>query len=230
MISQHQVSEVLLSAIEIIEDNFTKHYSDDPLDEEQLNGYLALHLADELQEAAESNEVIYADSTPYKNMEEKKTGADFGIRYQLATDDYLIESGFIAQAKKETNYDGNLPLQCFKMLSRTGESYIFQYTTSGIYVYPARPIYYDNGYGGKFTKYYEMPFVTFFKGFFEGFFGEPTIAKDIDKPSSVDPVGARIKYLLDVKIATEEIRFEEEVFNYIGEGYRRITSNERRDF
>ncbi|WP_418280496.1 hypothetical protein [Halorubrum sp. DTA98] len=112
------------------------------------------------------------------------------------------------------------------MLSRTGESYIFHYTKSGINVYPARPVYYDGGWGGKFQKYYEISFTEFFTRFFEGFFGEPAIARSIDSPSDVGPRELYINHLIDVKIAAGDVSIDDEIFDYIGQNYMRLNRSD----
>ncbi|WP_418280495.1 hypothetical protein [Halorubrum sp. DTA98] len=73
MFNNHKISETLIDPVESVEDTITTHYSSEtPPDEGSLNGYLALALADKLNESSRNNDTIEIYSEPYTKTKEKR--------------------------------------------------------------------------------------------------------------------------------------------------------------
>ena len=174
--------------------------------EERISGHLTGLLATELDGTfASGSNTVRLDVGAYEARDEPESGVDIGLRYQLVTDDFHHSTGLLIQSKRVGNHDVHLPSQCYKMLVRTQEAYIFAYSQDEIGVFPAIPIYRDGGTGGKFTKYYQLGFVTFLSQFFEGFHGDLRIADTIDQPAEAVPVPERVKYLVDIKASVNRL-------------------------
>lgn len=206
MLKSFDILESIQPGLEEIEDQVTGAYSDGTLQsEERITGFLSGLLATELDGSftAGSN-TVRIEVGAYEARDEPESGVDMGIRYQLVTDDFRLSTGMLIQSKRVGNHDIHLPKQCYKMLVRTQEAYIFVYSQDGIGVFPAVPIYRDGGTGGKFTKYYRVGFVTFLSRFLEGFHGDLRMADTIDQPAAAFPVPERVKYLVDIRAAVNQ--------------------------
>lgn len=82
---------------------------------------------------------IFKRRSPRPMPEESFFGADFVIWLTLNENDYKVDKHFLAQSKKvsdknKLNFDSNLLEQCKKMIQFTSDSFIFVYTTQGIYI------------------------------------------------------------------------------------------------
>jgi hypothetical protein len=206
MLKAFDISENIQPSLEEIEDRVTDAYSDGThQSEERITGFLSGLLATELDDSfsAGSNRVRIKVGA-YEARDEPESGVDMGMRYQLVTEDFRLSTGMLIQSKRVGNHDIHLPNQCYKMLVRTQEAYIFAYSQDRIEVFPAVPIYRDGGTGGKFTKYYQVEFVTFLSRFLEGFHGDLRISETVDQPAEAFPVPERVKYLVDIKAAVNQ--------------------------
>lgn len=227
MLRPFDISENLQPRLEEVEKRVTEAYSDGTLQrEERISGFLSGLLAGELDDSFEAgSNTVRIEVGAYEARDEPESGVDIGMRYQLVTDDFRHSTGLLIQSKRVGNHDVHLPSQCYKMLVRTQEAYIFAYSKDEIRVYPAVPIYLDGGTGGQFTKYYQVGFVTFLSRFLEGFHGDLRMAETIDQPAQAVPVPERVKYLVDIRAAVneDEADFTEVDWDY----FTRIRPDER---
>lgn len=218
MLRTFDISEQLRPRLEEVEEKVTDAYRRGIHEkEERISGYLTGLLSTELDGTFTSgSNSLRVDVNAFEARDEPKSGVDIGLRYQLVTDDFHISTGMLVQSKRFGKADYRLTSQCYKMLVRTQEAYIFTYDTDEISVVPALPVYCDNGTGGKFTKYYHVQFVPFFCRFFEGYFGDLQMAGVIDKPADAFPIPERVRYLVDVKAA---VNVDEADFAFVDSDY-----------
>lgn len=217
MLTKEKIPEKLGKVADTVEDDFSHDFGDNSISEEpEMTGALAALLNSGFRKQSVDGD-IEVRSKAYRSREEKESGPDLGIRFRFVTESFATQTAVLIQAKRSENHDVGLPLQCYKMLSRTTDAYIFRYSKSGITAIPALPVYFDQGTGGKFTKYYQMSFGDFFKRFFEGFIGEMQIARNIDKPSEASLVDERAKFIVDVVVYSsqsedvEQLRFNNDI-------------------
>lgn len=227
MLKTFDISEQLQPRLEEIEGKVTDAYRRGThKTEERVTGFLCGLLGTELDDTftSGSNEVrIEVDA--FEDIDEPETGVDIGMRYQLVTDEFHLSTGLLVQSKRFGKHDTHLPSQCYKMLIRTQEAYIFTYSPDTIGVVPALPVYCDSGTGGKFTKYYNVGLVPFLSRFIEGYYGDLTIADVVDQPAEAFPVPERVRYVVDIRA---EVNVDEADFTLVDrDQYRRIWPDEQ---
>jgi hypothetical protein len=196
--------------------------------EERIAGYLSGLIADELRgEYSAGSDTVRISVDAYEAPDEPESGVDLGIRYQLSTEAFHVSTGVLVQSKRYGKSDPFLPSQCYKMLMRTQESYVFTYSEHKIGAIPSLPIYFDGGTGGKFTKYYHTGFVDFMDGLLRGYYGDLLIADKIDRPAEAFPLAERVKYLVNIKVAANPDKQDyERNFQWIDSDHYRQHSSE----
>lgn len=205
MLRSFDISEQLQPRLEEIEEQVTTAYRRGANQtEERVSGHLSGLIAAKLAGTFTSgSKTVRVDVDAFEARDEPESGVDIGLRYQLVTDAFRHTTGLLIQSKRFGTHDYKLPIQCYKMLVRTQEAYLFTYAPNKIGVVPALPVYRDGGTGGKYTKYYHLDFVTFLSRVLEGFHGDLRLAGVIDRPAAAFPVPERVRYLVDIKAAID---------------------------
>lgn len=211
MLRTFDTTDHLQPRLEEIEQQVTDAYRDGTVrSEDRISGYLSGLLATKLDDRFTSgSDTVRINVDAFESSDEPESGVDIGMRYQLATDRFNLSTGILIQSKRFGETDVHLRSQCYKMLTRTQEAYLFTYASDEIGVVPALPVYCDGGTGGKFTKYYRIGFVPFLSRFLEGYHGDLSIAEAIDQPAEAFPVPERVRYLVDIRarINRDEVEF-----------------------
>ncbi|GGL67130.1 hypothetical protein [Halocalculus aciditolerans] len=202
MLKPFEISERLQSRLESVEEQVTDAYeSGTARSEDRVSGYLSGILSAELDDTFTSgSDEIRIDVDAFEGTNEPESGVDIGLRYQLVSEEFRLSTGMLIQSKRFGKSDPLLRHQCYKMLSRTQESYIFTYSPGEIGVVPALPVYCDGGTGGKYTRYYSNGFVEFLCKFLEGYHGDIRISDALDQPADAFPVPERVNYLIDMRV------------------------------
>jgi|GEM_PF-4581130 len=210
MLKAFGISEQLQPKLEKVEKKVTDAYDKGTNhSEDRVSGHLSGVLSTELDDTFKSGtDEVHIDVEAFEGTNEPESGVDIGLRYQLITEEFRLTTGILIQSKRFGKSDPLLRHQCYKMLSRTQESYIFTYSSDEIGVVPALPVYCDQGAGGKYTRYYSNGFVPFLRQFFEGYHGDIRVADTLDKPVDAFPVPERVSYLVDVRAQVNQVEAE----------------------
>jgi hypothetical protein len=210
MIKTFNISERLRSRLEKVEEQVTDAYEGGTTrSEDRVSGHLSGVLSAELNDTFSSgSREIRIDVEAFEGTNEPESGVDIGLRYQLVSEGFRLSTGMLLQSKRFGKSDPLLRHQCYKMLSRTQESYIFTYSTDEIGVFPALAVYCDGGTGGKYTRYYSEGFVEFLCKFLEGYHGDIRISDALDQPADAFPVPERVNYLIDMRVQVNQAEAE----------------------
>lgn len=222
MLKSFNISERLQPRLEKVEEQVTNVYNKGTnVSEDRISGDLSGLLSRDIDCTFKSGtDDVNITVGAFEGTNEPESGVDIGLRYQIATEEFHLSTGMLIQSKIFGKSDPLLRHQCYKMLSRSQESYILTYSPNGIEVLPALPVYCDQGTGGKYTKYYTEGFVPFLCKFFEGYHGDITIADTLDQPTDAFPIPERVSYLVDVRIRVNQK--DPEFIPVDGDYYRKL--------
>jgi len=127
-----------------------------------------------------------------RNSEEKITGADLGVILNI--NNGQIQKAFLSQAKKGQYNNGNIKLdrnkldiQCKKMLNISSDSFIFIYTSRGIFVVPAF------NYRNTYLNHKNLG--NFFFDFLTCFIGDHKIIDFVKRPEYLLEYANHVLYL-----------------------------------
>lgn len=196
--------------------------------EERITGILS----DEIRKKISISEIesgggLEIKTGAFEARNEPESGADLGLRYQFTNGNILLSKGVIVQSKRYGKSDIHLSEQCYKMLARSQESYIFTYSPKKIGVIPALTVYADRGVGGKFTKYYDSCFTDFFLRLLKGFHGDVRISDRIDEPAEIALLPQNVRYLVDIQVSAGDAIEEEISFNRVShDQFRSISQSD----
>ena len=117
-----------------------------------------------------------------RNEQESKFGADLIASLEIDINGYKVEKGFLAQSKLLEPDAPNRTLdfkrlldQCKKMLKVSPDSFVFLYSSVGVYVVPAIAIL-AAGRTNPYEIYYKS-LASFFEEYFKSFIGDHRIYK-----------------------------------------------------
>jgi hypothetical protein len=131
-----------------------------------------------------------------RSSQEREFGADFAGVLNIDLEDYKVNKGFLAQAKTieprvrvPPAEIQRMVVQCEQMLSHTPDSFLFLYSTLGIFVVPAVSIV-----GGHFSNphdLYARSLSRFYEEHFECFIGDREISSP--SPQMLDALRERLR-------------------------------------
>lgn len=210
MLKAFGISEQLQSRLEKVEKQATDAYGRGTnQSEDRVSGHLSGLLSTELNDTFKlGSDEVRINVKAFEGTNEPESGVDIGLRYQLVTEEFRLSTGMLIQSKRFGKSDPLLRHQCYKMLVRTQEAYIFTYSPDEIGVVPALPVYCDWGTGGKYTRYYRSGFVPFLCQFLEGYHGDIRVAGTLDQPVDAFPIPERVRYLIDVRVQVNQAEAE----------------------
>jgi hypothetical protein len=115
------------------------------------------------------------------NAQEKRYGADFVGVLQINLPEFNTSKGFLAQAKLLKKYEfmkkseiKKMLDQCNKMLHISPDSYVFFYSTNGIYIVPAISVISSTDFSP--SSLYSYSVARFFETHFKSFIGDRNIS------------------------------------------------------
>lgn len=161
-------------------------------DEDAITSQIAAEIESKVNKSKYGNEGIITAKVYSRRKEEKLMGADLGVILDV---NGRIQKAFLAQAKKGTYHKGylkiinrnTLAVQCQRMLSTSSDSFIFIYTSNGVFVTTA--------FGCRNAYLYHKNLGRFFSEFLKCFIGDHKIIDIVKRPEIILKIANHVLYL-----------------------------------